>query len=58
MKNFEYDISIKAENQVQADAKMTALVTILNKLQTDELLKVAEVVKNPVQLALIKSKLL
>lgn len=58
MKTFEYDISIKADNQNQADAKMTALVTILNKLQTDELLRVAQVVKNPVQLALIKSKLL
>lgn len=58
MKKFEYEISVSANNQAEADAKMKALVTILNKLSADELIKVASVVSNPVQLALIKAKLL
>lgn len=58
MKKFEYDISIMANAQAEADAKMKALVAILNKLSTEELLKVAQVVSNPSQLALIKGKLI
>lgn len=58
MKKFEYEITVSATNQVEADAKMKALITILNKLSADELVKVASVVSNPVQLALIKAKLL
>jgi hypothetical protein len=58
MKKFEYDISVSANSQAEADAKMKALITILNKLSTDELQKVAQVVSNPVQLAMIKTKLL
>lgn len=58
MPKFEYDLTIQAGSQVEADQKMKALVTILNKLSKEELLKVSDVVSNPVQLALIKSKLL
>ncbi len=58
MKKFEYDLTIQANTQAEADQKMKALVTISNKLTSQELLKVAEVVSNPVQLALIKTKLL
>lgn len=58
MQKFEYDITVQAQNQQEADKKMKALVSILNKLNTEELTKVAEVVSNPVQLAIIKSKLL
>ncbi len=58
MQKFEYDITVQAQNQQEADNKMKALVSILNKLNTEELTKVAEVVSNPVQLAIIKSKLL
>lgn len=58
MQKFEYDITVQALNQREADQKMKALVNILNKLNTEELIKVAEVVSNPVQLAIIKSKLL
>ena len=58
MQKFEYDITVQAQTQSEADKKMKALVSILNKLNTDELIKVAEVVSNPVQLAIIKSKLL
>ena len=58
MKPFDYDITVKAHSQNEADKKMKALVTILNKLNTEELIKVSEVVSSPVQLAIIKSKLL
>jgi len=58
MKKFEYDLSISANAQAEADSKMQALITILNKLSTDELIKVSQVVSNPVQLAMIKAKLL
>lgn len=58
MKKFEYEISISAESQAEADNKMKALITILNKLSTEELFKVAQVINNPAQLAIIKAKIL
>ena len=58
MKKFEFDISIPAKTQQEATEKMKALVCILNSLTKEELLKVAQVVSNPIQLAVIKSKLL
>lgn len=58
MNTFEYDITIQAGNQNEADQKMKSLITILNKLNAEELKKVADVVSNPVQLAIIKSKIL
>lgn len=58
MKKFEYDITVQANTQQEADQKMKALVTILSKLSKDELCKIAEVVSNPIQLAVIKNKLM
>ncbi len=58
MKKFEYEITVQAVNQTEADVKMKAIITILCKLSTDELTKIADVVSNPVQLSMIKSKLL
>ena len=58
MSKFSYDITISASSEAEADKKMKALISILNKLSTEELLKVAQVINNPTQLALIKSKLL
>ena len=58
MPAFEYEINVSAASQKEADEKMKALVTILKKLNTEELKKIAEVVSNPVQLAFVKSKLL
>lgn len=58
MNTFEYDITIQASNQNEAEQKMKSLITILNKLNAEELKKVADVVSNPVQLAIIKSKIL
>ena len=57
MKNFEYEIHVPAASQQEADGKMQALVAIVNKLSAKELEKIREVVNSPVQLALIKSKL-
>ena len=58
MNKFEYDLTIQAGSQNEADQKMKSLMTILNKLTTEELKKVAEVVNNPIQLAIIKAKIL
>lgn len=58
MKKFEFEIAIPAQNQQEATEKMKALVCILNSLTKEELIKVSQVVSNPVQLALIKAKLL
>lgn len=57
MKKFEYEISVPAETQAEADRKMKAIVKVAPKLSAEEWEKIAEVVSNPVQLALIKSKL-
>ncbi|HXU26796.1 MAG TPA: hypothetical protein VN698_06155 [Bacteroidia bacterium] len=58
MQKFEYDISVPANSQQEADTKMKAIVAVVNKLSVQELTKIAEVVSDPVQLALIKLKLL
>lgn len=58
MKKFHYDISIEASNESEADAKMTALTTLLSKLSAKELTKLAHVVKNdPIKTALAKKYL-
>lgn len=58
MKKFNYEVTVLAESQQEADKKMKAVITILGKLSAEELTKVAQVVSNPVQLAIIKSKLM
>ena len=58
MKPFEFEIKISADSQAEAQQKMQALITIAKKLNTSELIKIAEVVSNPVQLAFVKSKLM
>ncbi len=58
MKSFEFEINIKADSEKDAEVKLKAIATILNKLTKDELIKVAEVISNPVQLGVIKQKLL
>jgi hypothetical protein len=46
MKKFHYDISIEAKTETEADAKMTALTTLAQKLSHTELSKLAHIVKN------------
>lgn len=46
MKKFTYDISIVAATVTEADAKVTALATLSEKLSAKELTKLAHIVKN------------
>jgi hypothetical protein len=58
MKKFQYDISIEAKTETEADGKMTALTTLASKLSTKELTKLAQVVKNdPIKTAMAKKYL-
>lgn len=57
MKKFEYEVAVLANSQEEADRKMKAVMSILPKLSTEELIKVAQIVNDPVRLALIKSQL-
>ena len=58
MKKFHYDISIEAKSETEADAKMTALTVLAQKLVQAELTKLAHIVKNdPAKTALAKKYL-
>lgn len=58
MKKFNYDISIEAASESEADAKMNALSVLAKKLNTKELLKLADIVQNdPVKTAIAKKAL-
>jgi hypothetical protein len=58
MKKFNYDISIEAASETEADAKMNALSVLAKKLNTKELLKLADIVQNdPVKTAIAKKAL-
>ena len=55
---YTYDLTIDAANAVEAETKMAALTTLGAKLKTNELAKLAHVVKNdPVKTALAKKYL-
>jgi len=57
MRKFEYNISVAAATQKEADQIMRSIVKVIPRLTPQEWEKIAEVVCNPVQLAMIKSKL-
>jgi hypothetical protein len=58
MKKYQYDFSIEAASQTEADAKMTALVTLAARLKANELTKLAHVIANdPIKTALAKKYL-
>jgi hypothetical protein len=58
MKKFHYDITIEAQSGSEADAKMTALTTLVSKLSQAELTKLAHVIKHdPVKTTLAKKYL-
>ena len=58
MKKFHYDISIEARTESEAEAKMTALITLASKLTQAELSKLAHIVKyDRVKTALAKKYL-
>ena len=58
MKKFQYDLSIEAATETEADAKITALTTLAAKLSQKELTKLAHVIKHdPVKTSLAKKYL-
>lgn len=58
MKKFNYDISIEAKTEHEADSKMTSLTILASKLSETELSKLAHIIKNdPVKTALAKKYL-
>lgn len=58
MTKHQYNISIAAPTEAEADQKMTALTTLASKLSAKELAKLAHTVKNdPVKTALAKKYL-
>lgn len=58
MAKFNYEIEIEAPTEKQADTKMESVTTLLSKLTTAELEKLAYIVKNdPVKTALAKKAL-
>lgn len=58
MKKFNYDITIEASTEQEADTKMKALITLAGKLNAKELDKLAWIVKNdPVKTAIAKKAL-
>jgi hypothetical protein len=58
MKKYQYEISIEAKSESEADAKMNALTILAGKLSEKELSKLAHVIKHdPVKTALAKKYL-
>lgn len=58
MKKYNYDISIEAKSETEANAKMNALTTLASKLSEKELSKLAHVIKHdPVKTTLAKKYL-
>ena len=55
---YTFEISIEAQNEDEALAKLKAASTLMQKLKATEIAKLAEVVKNdPVKTALAKKAL-
>jgi hypothetical protein len=58
MPKFSYDMVIEAPTEKEADSKMASATIVLSKLNTNELAKLAHIVKNdPVKTALAKKAL-
>ncbi|GAC1599251.1 MAG: hypothetical protein NVS3B8_11820 [Chitinophagaceae bacterium] len=58
MKKYQYDISIEAKSDIEADSKMAALITLASNLSERELTKLAHTIKHdPIKTALAKKYL-
>jgi hypothetical protein len=58
MKQYNYDLTLQAGNENEADTKMAALTILASKLTAQELAKLAHIVKNdPVKTAMAKQYL-
>ena len=58
MPKFKYEIEVEAPTENEASAKLKSAVTLMTKLNTKEITKLADIVKNdPVKTALAKKAL-
>lgn len=58
MKKYSYDITVEAATEAEADSKMKAMSVIAKKLNTKEIVKLADIVQNdPVKTAIAKKAL-
>ena len=58
MANFTSDFTISAETKQEAELKLKSIQTIVSKLNTKELVRLAEVVeKEPMKMAMAKKAL-
>lgn len=58
MKKFQYELSIEAKEEKEADTKMAALTVLAAKLSAQELSRLAHIIKHdPVKTALAKKYL-
>lgn len=58
MKKFEFDITLQAKTEAEAESKMNALVALAQSLSVKELEKLAWIVQNdPVKTAMAKKAL-
>jgi hypothetical protein len=58
MKKYQYDISIEAKTESEADSKMAALTILASKLSDKELSRLAHIVKHdPIKTAMAKKYL-
>lgn len=58
MAKYKLEIVLSANTVAEANEKIKAVNDILKHLNTEELKKVAAVVSNPLQLSIIKAKIL
>lgn len=57
MKKYKYDFVLTEDSEQKANKKMEALSAIANRFSSEELEKIAHIVNNPTQLAILKSRL-
>ncbi len=58
MSKYQYEITIEAKTETEADSKMTALTTLASKLSQKELTKLVHtIVNDPIKTALAKKYL-
>lgn len=57
MKKYEYNASVMAASQTEADLRMRVAMSFISKLTITEIQKVEKILSDPVQLALIKARL-
>lgn len=58
MNKYSFDVTIEAQTQSEAEVKLLAASTLMQKLKAREIAKLADVVKNdPVKTALAKKAL-